>query len=750
MDESKILYYTNKRDTVNFKCNFCGDGIVTVENGGIVCNECGLSYSSVVDYIISLYGMDNRLAKRLTKRWAYELNPQLPDEFTPLIYNGNTINGIDEEGNLFYPDIPVLLERPIEDSVVTTSIHPLYTNDESINCFISYNSPVSSWAKHKSIKSRTHIYSGQVDKAKAESNGFTVVSLEEYNSKPRKSNERRITKNTRLEDIINEHHFKISDKGIRYEQAPHNCSYATVAREVVEWLKCNGTEFYYDPDNEDTYIKFDDTVYKVDNSNYEFKEFLLNIGGIQTVTQEGRCIVDAIKCTRKGAYEIKPVKWLNCERNGDTTRLEIVQRDGTTIIVSNNEVKVERTGRSIYSSFNQSWFVPFNCYTQEDFDYKKGIRLMWDLCFKHFVVSDIAKEIILSWFITIFLQDLSSVRPGIRISGNAGVGKSVILKLLYWLFYGKSDDKLPRFTLAGAWRRSSYEPWIMIDNENVKEMNEGWQTFFDLAATGGQRVMGESGSATTTVTQTAHIPVLLSGLDTFLLPDVRTRYLEVEAKEIYRTDFYESMDKRTLLVNRDTLLSSIMHFIAKEIIPSLGEVLSRKSVLELRTRLGMKHRIVDYFIMMSFIGGSINSILKSSNEGVTDKWIEFLSANSEALEVKSSSTVAWMVSLKELLKQESMTVKIKSINSSTGERLLMQTTRHPIVRFTTTPAKDSITMTLGQLLDLLRWCAATLHVNLPYKTPQELEKMIHADKDAWSVLKWEYNILENNEIEVKW
>ncbi len=119
-----------------------------------------------------------------------------------------------------------------------------------------------------------------------------------------------------------------------------------------------------------------------------------------------------------------------------------------------------------------------------------GLSMLFDLVAKYFSVPLVAKEIVVCWLISIFLQDYSPIKPGIRVWGPASSGKSVMLQLIYWLFYGGEDSKLPTFTTAGLWRRASIEPLIMIDNENVEYVGESLRTFLDLCSTGGKRVLG--------------------------------------------------------------------------------------------------------------------------------------------------------------------------------------------------------------------------------------------------------------------
>lgn len=529
-----------------------------------------------------------------------------------------------------------------------------------------------------------------------------------------------------LKDLIDGYHVKEGNNGIPEYKKSVNAPTRYIVEDVIDWFKAHGAIFLWDKDDNVGYMMFKNEMYPLENSHPKFKSLLWHEGGILRTSTEGASIAEGLCCQAHSAQHVTQEPYINV--NVKNNSIEIRQSP-TVIKISEGSVSVNQYDKLTYDMItkDRKWFTPIN-YTEEE----GGLELLWPTICARLAVPDVAREILLCWLIGIFLHGYSSIRPGIRIGGRPSTGKSTLLQILHWFFYGKADGDLTSIsTPAGLWRKGSVEAVLMLDNVNVQasDFGESLRTFLDLSATGGDRVIGVQGSGTETKSQRANAFVIMSGLDSFLKHDVKTRYFEIETDPEERSDFFAHFDKPDILSKRDIMWSAVFRLISTDVLPKLGDTITREASIICRKILREKERCVDYFLLMVAIGKALQSRGVLQEGDLIERWSDYIKAKSSKSNVHNSTTLSWWSNF--IIASATKPQELGQMMANAGEGEFIEMIVEKGVQV-------GVKGTQNQLLAALSWVARVINQTLPWKSLPEFVNAHHDDQDAWRAEGWEY------------
>src|SRR5690606_20696529 len=179
--------------------------------------------------------------------------------------------------------------------------------------------------------------------------------------------------------------------------------------------------------------------YTLKPTDPELLSMLQTEGGINSQDSEGRMIIAALCNCATFAKRVEMKPWI-CG-DGLTIWWFLQNENQETLVISPNEVRIEKNGDTHYQDFSgdatYTWFRPFEY--DPNVDKRVALQYLYDYCVRHFTISDVRKELVVTWFLSLLLAHLSSIKPGLRLWGDASSGKSTILQLLFWLLYGARD-----------------------------------------------------------------------------------------------------------------------------------------------------------------------------------------------------------------------------------------------------------------------------------------------------------------------
>jgi len=523
-------------------------------------------------------------------------------------------------------------------------------------------------------------------------------------------------KHETLRDLYMFYHSKITRSGRKYTSSI-NHPLGDLVNEVIAWFREKNGIFLWDVENNQGYLKWRNHLYLLHPSNPELKDMLRVEGGIISSTVSGRAIIEGLCSAVSDAKKIIPEPWIK----GFPSKNEIRIKQGEECIYLMPErIEIKEDSSLSYDILRRGrkWFTPIQLNLSGG-----GLEAVFPEIFNYFAVAPVAREMIFSWLFAIFLKDYASIRPGIRISGKWSTGKSTILQMCFWLFYGVEGIELTaEFTDSALWRWATTEPFLPIDNRNVKSIHDSLNTFIDVCATGGQRLLSTPGTALDFSAQKTHSFIMMSGLDEFMAGDVRSRYFEFTTDESYKSVLQLSKRKEAIFKWRDKIFSEIFDIIVRDILPNIEYYTSEELHIKCTEALGTKHRTAEYFVLMLAIGEALQKREVIPRGDLLKRWAEHINVNCERANIINAETIEWMKML-----QTAVTKTKLTMGFSTNSDLV------PFPCDIITGKDDraiGVKGTIEELLSALNWVATYYRRKIPYENSRELRLALIEDLDA--------------------
>jgi hypothetical protein len=555
-----------------------------------------------------------------------------------------------------------------------------------------------------------------------------------------KSSNETVCQGDDLSELIESFHYVTDKNNRQVYRAALPVPARVVVEAAVKWFLERGARFLWDTDDNRGYMMFEGRTYNLCPGDPNLKSLLFDKGKI-TSNGEGRNIMEGLCSLEAISSRVSPAPWV---KSNTLRQMITIAQANETIVVAPGSVTTRVPDELVYSMIEPTWFQPV--YYDPDVDPAEAMQLLYNTTSRHFATSQDGKEIITCWFLASLLQGWSSIRPGLRIRGDASTGKSTILKMMYWIFYGDRDPCLPTFgTNVGLWRKGTVEPLIMIDNENVKDAKESLKQFLDLASTGGKRITGTQGASIQTKFTRVHTLVAISGLDSFFAPDVLTRYYEIETDFKYQGTYYELEDSNMIFDNRNTILSGWLKMIANDVFPSLHKYANRGMVEKIRPLLRTKWRTTDYYVVMLCIYEVLHKygVFQRSVEEVTKTWANYISNLAVKSAAGNSDTIEAFLSFK--MAYENFREDFISMRND-----LSITSSHPF-EVILSPDKDLIGVegTREDLFYAVNWACSVLKRRCPWTNGRDMMAALYSDREVLDSINWTHTCVKDRHV-VKW
>jgi hypothetical protein len=720
-------------------CPDCGNEFLSESKTGYICPKCGVV--GKVQVVAKTLNLDIPHAKVVFERdedlqSIHDANPKYPATF-----KGNLINGLTADGQLIL-DFPCLFPSiPGGDTAVITDRWEAL--DENYPGLVYYSKEwLPLWGRHFTGKKVTVLISSREVRMRAIADSlakFNAIVFIGYLTDSVKSSVESATpivgnplsmksvskKGKSLRDVIDHFHMGGGRNGSQYKHSI-NVPMRDIVDSVIEWFTDNGTTFVWDEEGEQGYLKFQGRLFKCAADDKPFKSLLRSLGGITAANNEGRAIIDGL-CSMEGeSVMVKPETWI---KNDIVEKTISIRQGGSKIFISKDSVTIEEDNALTYDMIQgaRRWFTPIKL-----IDTWEGLDLLFKEIVPYFTLPDAGKELLICWLFGIFLKDFSSIRPGVRVSGQWTSGKSTVLQSLYWLFYGKAENELTvDSTTAALWRWAATEPFLPLDNKNVKALDENLRTFLDGCATGGRRNIAVSGSGTEFRSQKTHTFIMISGLDEFPFHDVRTRYYEVTCSSEFKSSYYPLERRETIFRSRDKIFSSVFKLISTEVLPNISQFLNQSLVDKYRVLLGSKERTVDYFLIMLAIGTAFQKKGFIPSGDLGERWSTYITENARRADIVNADVVEWMRNFRMALSKEDVNGKVSFGISNDSATFDLLTLKGKVI---------GLRGTYEEVTNCLAWAAAVLRRKLPWSEARAFKSAVESDENALKGLGWDLNM----------
>ena len=405
--------------------------------------------------------------------------------------------------------------------------------------------------------------------------------------------------------------------------------------------------FYYDRENT-VYLIYQNRTYTVDN-NTAFNALMLKLTRMIISKAPGNMVWDALKHTAYlNGRMIEMCQWIHTDVVRDTIFMNLNSPNNTILKISRERIDELQNGMNddhiLLSSSNK--ILPFNFLP--DTDIQEGMTYLKDLLLEGLAVKREQKFMILCWMISGFCPDMAPYQFLMKFAGYASSGKSTAAKAITTLIYG--NDQLSDPSGAAAFSAASQNPLLVIDNLEHKDLTRGMTKFLLLAATRGQKEKRKGGTDTDTVDESPRALICITAIEPFTLSELISRTFEIQFdRRIYGSDnYHESEVMEQLKKKRDLILSAIIKFLQKEILPNLEQRKDFMTILNKQFKGHAKDRTNAYLALLMLILEKLlkyipyyaeDDIMKGVESGDKDiytAWIEDQNSSAKETELGSN------------------------------------------------------------------------------------------------------------------
>lgn len=371
-----------------------------------------------------------------------------------------------------------------------------------------------------------------------------------------------------------------------------------IAEIIFKHLNKDG-RFFRDREGK-VYLLYQHYIYDIGN-NRPFCALMKRATRLLPTKEPGRSVWESLASEAyNSGKRIDLMSWLYTDRNTDSIYVNLNSANNVILKINkgateeipnglNEEGVLLRSSRKI---------LPMNYLP--DVDVREGMRYLKDLVFANFTCEREQRYLILSWFIAAFLLDFAPYMALMKFSGATSSGKTTAAKLLSLLIYG--HEHLGDPSTAAAYAVSSQNPLLIIDNLESDDITKSGLKFLLLSATKGGKEKRTQGTESDTTEEQPKALVLITAIEPFTKPELINRTYDIEfANKFKADDFVEDEVIREIIKKRDIILSAIIKFLQKEILPHFAKRKEYITILKKEYRGHSKSRTDEFLALLMLI-----------------------------------------------------------------------------------------------------------------------------------------------------
>jgi DNA primase len=336
--------------------------------------------------------------------------------------------------------------------------------------------------------------------------------------------------------------------------------------------------------------------------NLPFNALMLEKTNLQHTMEPGRSVWDALASkTYISGRLIDVLSWIYTDRETDSVFVNLNQQNNKIIKLSADGIEEVDNGLNKESVLLDSpWKVrPFNFLPDARID--EGMEFLSDKILNNFACERENGYLIICMFISMFLFDFVPYLALAKFSGTSASGKTTAAKLLSLLIYG--GEHLSVETSGPAmYRVATMNPLLVLDNLETDNITKTGLNFLLASATKGEKEKAQDGSSSKTVEQMPKALIISTAIEPFSKPELINRTFDIGFHDRYKNvDFIEDDVIRDITKNRNIILSGILKFIQKDILPGMGKRKEYVTILKKEYRNHSKDRTDEYLALLMLI-----------------------------------------------------------------------------------------------------------------------------------------------------
>jgi DNA primase len=454
---------------------------------------------------------------------------------------------------------------------------------------------------------------------------------------------------TAIEGALEQNHDLKNSLAQYFEAHPAKQADPNQVADIIFRALSQAGKFYRDRDN-NVYVMYRHVIYTI-GTNRPFNALMKQITRLLPTREPGRSVWESLASSAfTDGKQIDLASWLYTDLPSDTVYVNLNSNNNKILKIAPRDIQeltngINKDGVLLKSS---NKIRSFNFHP--DAGIREGLEVFKDVVFDNMTCPQAQRYLIASWFISAFLMDFSPYMGLMKFSGPSGSGKTTTAKLLSIILYG--DEYLGNPSAAAAYAVASQNPILIIDNLESGDITKSIDKFLLLSATRGGKEKRKGGTETDTTEEKPRALVLITAIEPFTKAELINRTYDIDFDFRFKSDSYIENDAiRQILKKRDIVLSSILKFISKEILPALEERRDYITILKKDFSNHAKNRTDEYLALLMLILGKLIKYVpvygpgeflqgvETGEKEIREAWISFQNTKARETETSSNSII---------------------------------------------------------------------------------------------------------------
>lgn len=421
-----------------------------------------------------------------------------------------------------------------------------------------------------------------------------------------------------------------------------------IALKIFRFFNRDG-KFFYDRMN-DVYLLYQHHTYQVGN-NRPFNALLKRSTNLLPTKEPGRSVWESLASEAyNSGKQIDLASWISTDRTKDIIYVNLNSPNNMILKISKEGIAEIPNGLSADGVLLKSSRKIMSFNYLPDTDIREGMRMLKELVFDNLACENEQKYLILCWVISAFLLDFAPYMALMKFSGATSSGKTTAARLLSILIYG--NEHLGDPSAAAAYAVASQNPLLIIDNLESDDFTKSILKFLLLSATKGGKEKRTAGTETETTQEQPKALVLITAIEPFTKAELINRTYDIEFSSQHKSDgFVEDEVIRSLIKHRNLIISTVLKFIQKDILPNLEERKQYITILKKEYKNHSKNRTDEYLsTLMLMLEKMLKHIpwygtddllygIETGDKDIRKAWIEYQDSKAQDTEISSNTIV---------------------------------------------------------------------------------------------------------------
>lgn len=198
---------------------------------------------------------------------------------------------------------------------------------------------------------------------------------------------------------------------------------------------------------------------------------------------------------------------------------------------------------------------------------REGWQAFKDLLLRNLPCCANERNVIFEWFFNLFLLNIVFPKRGLFLTGQAGSGKTMAVRLFRALAMGRVDIWMKKNSEESVNLTMISEPVVFLENFKVRKFSSSLCKYLKLTSGSATKVsISRNKDENKKEATPCNSLVAIESCIPLAKPPIRRRFFEVEFSERYfRPDFDMNLVVTNLLLQRDLILSAMLKSTAEKL-----------------------------------------------------------------------------------------------------------------------------------------------------------------------------------------